>query len=77
MATSTELLAELSTTELVALKDGIDLEVERLDKLARANTDDPENYPQAKVFIGWRNAKFELAWKLSAIIEKKMDEERA
>jgi hypothetical protein len=77
MATSTELMSELTATELVMLKDGIDLEVERLDRLARQHIITPEGYPQASAIIGMRNAKFELAWKLSAVIESKIEEERA
>ena len=77
MASSTELMSDLTATELVMLKDGIDLEVERLDKLARQYVGEQYNYPKASAIIGMRNAKFELAWKLSAVIEKKMEEERA
>lgn len=74
--TSTSLFAELSTTELVQLKDAIDAQVERLDAKVREHSTDPDLYPQARVFAGWRKSKQDLAWKLSVIIEARLSEEK-
>ena len=74
--TSTSLFAELSTTELVQLKDAVDAQVERLDAKVKEHSTDPDLYTQARVFAGWRKSKQDLAWKLSVIIETRLDEER-
>lgn len=74
--TSAEYFAELSTTELVMLKDAIDVEVERLERLAKEHTDDPDRYPQARVFAGWARTKRDLSFKMGVIIEARLHEER-
>ncbi len=76
MYSSSELLNELTTTELVQLKDGIDVEVERLDGKVKEHSTDPDAYPQARVFAGWRKQKQDLSFKLSVIIEARLEEER-
>lgn len=77
MATSTELFQELTTTELVQLKDGMDAEVVRLRGLADDHFGDPQRQRQAQAFAGWSRQKADLAWKLSVIIEARLEEERA
>ena len=77
MYTSTELFQELTTTELVQLKDGIDAEVVRLRGLADEHSDEPDRYPQARVFAGWSRQKADLSFKLGVIIEARLEEERA
>lgn len=74
MYTSTELLSDLSTTELVQLKDAVDAEIERLDSKVKEYSDEPDRYPQARVFAGWRAQKQDLGWKLSVIIEARLEE---
>ncbi len=70
---STALFAELSTTELVQLKDSIDVQVERLrKKIGEALTRD-----EAKHIAGWHKKISDLSFKLSAIIEARLEEERA
>lgn len=76
MPTSTELFHELSTTELVQLKDAVDAELERLDRKVAEHSTDPDLYPQARVFAGWRKQKQDLGWKLSVIIEARLEEEK-
>jgi hypothetical protein len=73
MITSTSLFAELTTTELVQLKDSVDVQVERLRKLiGEAVTRDG-----ATTMAGWHKNKSDLSFKLSAIIEARLEEERA
>jgi hypothetical protein len=76
MYNSAELLSDLSTTELVQLKDGVDAEIGRLDNLVREASNDPDTYPQAREFAGWRKQKVELGWKLSVIIEARLEEDK-
>lgn len=76
MYSSSELLGELTVTELVQLKDGVDAEVERLDAKVKEHSTDPDAYPQARVFAGWRKQKQDLSFKLSVIIEKMLEEAR-
>jgi hypothetical protein len=76
MYSSSELMSELTVTELVQLKDGVDAEVERLDAKVKEHSTDPDAYPQARVFAGWRKQKQDLSFKLSVIIEKMLEEAR-
>ena len=76
MYSSSELMSELTVTELVQLKDGVDAEVERLDAKVKEHSTDPDAYPQAIVFAGWRKQKQDLSFKLSVIIEKMLEEAR-
>lgn len=76
MSTSTDLFNDLSTTELVQLKDALDAEIGRLDNHVREHSRDPETYPQARVFAGWRREKQDLGHKLSDIIEARLEEDR-
>jgi hypothetical protein len=74
--TSSDLLNELTTTELVQLKDAVDAEIERLDAKVREHSTDPDLYSQARVFAGWRRQKQDLGWKLKVIIETRLEEKR-
>jgi hypothetical protein len=74
--TSSDLLNELTTTELVQLKDAVDAEIERLDAKAKEHSGDPEQYAQARVFAGWRKQKQDLGWKLKIIIETRLEEDK-
>jgi hypothetical protein len=48
-------LGELTTTQLVQLKDLADVKIAEMDERVRYHTTDPALYPQAKVFAGWRS----------------------
>jgi hypothetical protein len=74
--TSSDLLNELTTTELVQLKDAVDAELERLDAKVKEHSTDPSLYAQARVFAGWRRQKQDLGWKLKVIIETRLEEKR-
>jgi hypothetical protein len=54
----------------------VDAEVERLDAKVKEHSTDPDAYPQAIVFAGWRKQKQDLSFKLSVIIEKMLEEAR-
>ena len=72
--TSTSLWNELTTTDLVQLKDAVDVQVARLKELVLQHSEDPAQYPQARVFAGWHNNKSDLSNKLVAIIEARLNE---
>jgi hypothetical protein len=73
MFTSNELLNELTTTELVILKDGVDVELARLDTLARLCVEQGVEFSSV---IVKRNAVYELGWKMSSVIEARLAEEK-
>lgn len=73
MFASNELLNELTTTELVMLKDGADVELARLDTLARLCVEQGVEFSSV---IVKRNAVYELGWKMSSIIEARIAEEK-
>lgn len=72
--TSTELFNELTATELVQLKDALDTELTRLQELVLQHSEDPDQYPQARVFAGFWKQKADLSNKLGAIIEARITE---
>lgn len=73
MFTSNELLNELTTTELVMLKDGVDVELARLDTLACLCVEQGVEFSSV---IVKRNAVYELGWKMSSVIEARVAEEK-
>lgn len=71
MYSSSELFAELTSTELVQLKDSLDVQVERLrKKIGEAGTRE-----KATTIAGWHKDRSDLSFKLSAIIEARLAEE--
>jgi hypothetical protein len=68
--TSAELFTELSTTELVIIKDGLTVETDRLRSLLVSHPDSFPDLEQAYRF------KVDLEYKVADIIEARLEEEK-
>jgi hypothetical protein len=65
-------LGELTTTQLVQLKDLADVKIAEMDERVRYHTTDPALYPQAKVFAGWRSNWQDIGTILKDTIEHRL-----
>ena len=70
MITSTSLFQEVTTTELVQMKDAVDVQVERL----LMKYQETNNAEERHLIGGWHRNKSDLSFKLSAIIEARLEE---
>lgn len=75
MATSTELLSNLTSTDLVVIKDGLTVETDRLRRIAVGYSQDKES-EQFKDALSALYAKVDLENAIEAIIEAKIAEDR-
>lgn len=73
MTTSIELLAELTSTDLVVIKDGVDITADSLSELIKLYQDDE----LAKNLVSAYYAKTDLSNRLALIIETKIAEDYA
>lgn len=73
MPTSAELLAELTSTDLTVIKDGVDITADSLSELIKLYQDDE----LAKSLVSAYYAKTDLSNRLAVIIEAKIAEDRA